>query len=88
MSQTTCLFAIYKSQKKTYICDCDLSIADLSAEWERIALGFEERWNFSNGTGAVDGEEESTVYQNEKIKESLFHYNEPAPIFSPRVALK
>jgi len=54
MSQTTCLFAIYKSQK-----------IDLSAEWEKIALRFEERWNFSNGTGAVDGEEESTVYQNE-----------------------
>ena len=25
------------------------------AEWERIALRFEERWNFPNGIGAVDG---------------------------------
>lgn len=33
------------------------------AEWERIALQFEERWNFPNGIGAVDGKESSSNSQ-------------------------
>ena len=42
--------AIYRTLGQEY-----LKTPKTEAEWERIALRFEERWNFPNGIGAVDG---------------------------------
>ena len=60
------LFRITRQQISTIVKEtCDATYSTLGqeylktpkteAEWERIALQFEERWNFPNGIGAVDG---------------------------------
>ena len=51
-----------------------LKAPSTAAEWERIPWDFEDRWNFPNATGAIDGKH-VVMFQPAGSGSSFFNYN-------------